>query len=111
MRKYRGLTKDGNWVYGWYYHWNSKGKDFIMQQHINSVDIMHIEVIPETVGQYTGLKDKNSKEIYEGDIMETHTGWKTVVRWDENELMYKGLMSIWKIIDNIYENPKLLEKQ
>ena len=63
MRPYRGKTKDGKWVKGWYIEW--KGLSYIIPLEVNfirSVFEYFIEVIPETVGQYTGRKDKNGVE-------------------------------------------------
>jgi uncharacterized phage protein (TIGR01671 family) len=66
MFKFRGKTESGEWVFGYYYSlW---GRHFIHVVENGESREVH-EVIPETVGQFTGLLDKNSEEIYVDDIV------------------------------------------
>ncbi|EJY7350909.1 YopX family protein [Listeria monocytogenes] len=77
------------------------------------------KVDPETVGQYTGLKDKNGKKIFEGDICwEEHNECYGVVKFEEGKFLYVWeniAEDLWEVADdieicgNIHENPELLE--
>jgi len=90
MRQYGGLTKEGKWMYGWY--------RLITDSHYQKYSVIYddisyapIEVIPETVGQFTGLKDKNDKNLdwWEGDIFE-HPSGLCVIKWYKGGLYMHG---------------------
>src|SRR5699024_7425124 len=100
--KFRGLRKDGK---GWSYGMPSHDFKYVFGGgQYDSPD--SYEVIPETVGQYTGLKDKSGKDIYEGDkVMYSDKSTSLVVGFENGSFVLKkdGKAYVYNI------NPKGLE--
>ena len=126
---FRGKRVDnGEWISGDLRHWKN-GKVGI---HNNALNFTLV-VIPETVGQYTGLKDKNGRRIFEGDFirhcreaalvcfgeyafnieLKTHIGFH--LDWDKQNY-YRKDIAFWakkraiEVIGNIHDNPELLKE-
>lgn len=110
--EFRGLTLCNDnikrWIYGYLLNENT----------IRKKDVS-LNVIPKTIGQYIGLKDKNNKKIFEGDIMKNKKGGIGVVKYSkyaefildfEDDLFVSSfnprILGNYEIIGNIYENEK-----
>lgn len=110
---FRGKQIDGGeWIYGGIYHQEEneiKDEDtYIIGGSIYDIGCAY-PVDPETVGQYTGLTDRNGKKIFEGDIMRNAGN---IVQFCEDGFCINGdcSLGLWKkteIIGNIYDNPEL----
>lgn len=111
---FRGKRKSSRKIYQrWVYGSLLLEKGYCSIQSYNNDNIDDTDVIPKTVGQYTGLKDKNGKRIFEGDIIKgINDSLTVVVTWYDIHAGF-NLMGLntkaFEIIGNIHDNPELLE--
>lgn len=125
--KFRGFSTDLNkWVYG-YYVKDPMGKHRIYGKPFEEASSnTYYFVTPESVGQFTGLHDKNGVEIYEGEILDCQDRivkvfWNNqCAQFDTNFIRYQfdlcsnGIANVeWKyraiVIGNLYQNPELIK--
>lgn len=132
--KFRGKDVDNRWRFG--YLLKDKKLFYISVPRTNFGVVNYVIDDYTTIGQYTGLKDKNDIEIYEGDIVkcklvnqinrngkwineDVYENYEVIFSKEDLGFRFKDQwMSIWKfekceleVIGNIYENKKLLEEE
>ena len=129
---FRGKNKHGKWYYGYYtegYYLDGTPVSWIEVVDRKKKDTECPTVIPDTVGQFTGLTDKNGKRIFEGDVVKDDSGvvYPVVFSLTGFYLKYAPpyscgfhydmlpLSNYWhahgaiiEVIGNIHDNPELL---
>lgn len=130
---FRGKRKDnGCWICGDICRHD--GVTSYIGQHPADGSMVCHDLDPDTVGQFTGLTDKNGKKIFEGDIVKDRFGGSAVIKYGRHDLSCCGCCfdshdsmgfylcnehgwalsdeNVWdnlEIIGNIHDNPELLE--
>lgn len=111
----------GNWVEGWYEK-SCFGRWPLLHSIIPAQDaeeghLHHVPVYPESVGQYTGLTDKNGKRIFEGDIVFVPCLGKSYEVKFVFGQFFVGIncpvayeRHTCEVIGNIHDNPELLKE-
>jgi len=117
---FRGKRVDnGEWVEGYLSPFTGLDYDTKERWSIRWYILGCAEVIPETVGQFTGMTDKNGKQVFDGDILADHRGGNATVAWDGDNARWIGCdsdgwfgcaadeFSYREVIGNIHDNPEL----
>ena len=124
---FRGKRVDTKeWVYGYYFE-GFTGISYILVLHDHILKMTEFyEVIPETIGQFTGLLDKNGVKIFEGDIVREHVNDYTPIYQNGIYMAYNvdkindpyvstQFNVIWRngceVIGNIHDTSKLAKEE
>lgn len=123
--KFRGKDiRTGEWFFG-----NLFDKDIHGCTHICTTRKGCLNIDPSTVGQFTGLLDKNGTDIYEGDILmfreEENCNDTLVVMWDKGSFVaeypnrgegacirsnyFAAFPEMFRVVGNIHDNPELVK--